>query len=125
MGATTPADSAARLAYPVQGGIIRAYAAGRNEGIDIGVPAGTSVKAAAAGTVAAVTTDTSGVAIVVLKHDGGLLTVYTNLEGLTVAKDASVSRGQVIGKVRAGDPSFLHFEVRRGLTSADPAEFLP
>lgn len=125
LGATTPADSAARLAYPVQGGIIRAYAAGRNEGIDIGVPAGTSVKAAAAGTVAAVTTDTSGVAIVVLKHDGGLLTVYTNLEGLTVAKDASVSRGQVIGKVRAGDPSFLHFEVRRGLTSADPAEFLP
>ena len=109
----------------MQGDIIRAYAAGRNEGIDIGVPAGTSVKAAASGTVAAVTTDTSGVAIVVLKHDGGLLTVYTNLEGLTVAKDASVSRGQVIGKVRAGDPSFLHFEVRRGLTSADPAEFLP
>lgn len=125
LGATTPADSAARLAYPVQGDIIRAYAAGRNEGIDIGVPAGTSVKAAAAGTVAAVTTDTSGVAIMVLKHDGGLLTVYTNLEGLTVAKNASVSRGQVIGKVRAGDPSFLHFEVRRGLTSADPAEFLP
>ena len=125
LGATTPTDSAARLAYPVQGDIIRAYAAGRNEGIDIGVPAGTSVKAAASGTVAAVTTDTSGVAIVVLKHDGGLLTVYTNLEGLTVAKDASVSRGQVIGKVRAGDPSFLHFEVRRGLTSADPAEFLP
>ncbi len=125
LGTTTTTDSTARLAYPVQGNIIRAYAAGRNEGIDIGVPAGTSVKAAAAGTVAAVTTDTSGVAIVVLKHDGGLLTVYTNLEGLTVAKDASVSRGQVIGKVRAGDPSFLHFEVRRGLTSADPAEFLP
>lgn len=125
LGTTTTTDSTARLAYPVQGNIIRAYAAGRNEGIDIGVPAGTTVKAAAAGTVAAVTTDTSGVAIVVLKHDGGLLTVYTNLEGLTVAKDASVSRGQVIGKVRAGDPSFLHFEVRRGLTSADPAEFLP
>jgi murein DD-endopeptidase MepM/ murein hydrolase activator NlpD len=44
---------------------------------------------------------------------------------LTVAKGASVSKGQTIGKVRAGDPSFLHFEVRRGLTSVDPADFLP
>jgi lipoprotein NlpD len=121
----TPAASTALFAYPVQGSIIRAYASGRNEGIDISVAAGTSVKAAGAGSVAAVTTDTSGVAIVVIKHDGGLLTVYTNLEGLTVAKGASVSKGQAIGKVRAGDPSFLHFEVRRGLTSVDPAEFLP
>jgi len=123
--APAPAASNARFAYPVQGAIIRAYAAGRNEGIDIGVPAGTTVKAAGSGSVAAVTTDTNGVAIVVIKHDGGLLTVYTNLEGLTVAKGASVSKGQSIGKVRAGTPSFLHFEVRRGLTSVDPAEFLP
>ena len=124
--AAQPATNAnATLAYPVQGSIIRAYAAGRNEGIDIGAPAGTSVKSAASGTVAAVTTDTSGVAIVVIKHSGGLLTVYTNLDGVTVTKGASVSKGQSIGKVRAGDPSFVHFEVRRGLTSADPADFLP
>lgn len=121
----TPTTKASTFAYPVQGSIIRAYASGRNEGIDIGVPAGTSVKAAGTGSVAAVTTDTSGSAIVVVKHDGGLLTVYTNLEGLTVAKGASVSEGQTIGKVRGGDPSFLHFEVRRGLTSVDPADFLP
>jgi murein DD-endopeptidase MepM/ murein hydrolase activator NlpD len=71
-----------------------------------------------------VTTDTSGGAIVVLKHSDGLLTVYTQMEGLTVSKDASVSRGQVIGKVRAASPSFLHFEVRRGLQSLDPNDFL-
>lgn len=130
LGTPTPAaqpatNANATLAYPVSGAIIRAYAPGRNEGIDIGAPAGTTVKAAASGSVAAVTTDTSGVAIVVIKHDGGLLTVYTNLDGVSVAKGASVSKGQAIGKVRAGDPSFLHFEVRRGLTSADPADFLP
>lgn len=119
------AASSARLAYPVQGTIIREYAAGRNEGIDIGVPAGTSVKSAGAGTIAAVTTDTSGVAIVVVKHSDGLLTVYTNLEGLSVAKGDSVSQGQAIGKVRAGSPSFVHFEVRRGLTSVNPADYLP
>ncbi|MCK0119590.1 peptidoglycan DD-metalloendopeptidase family protein [Loktanella sp. F6476L] len=117
------ASSNAQLVRPVAGTIIRAYAAGRNEGIDIGVPAGTSVKAADAGSVAAVTTDTSGVAIVVIKHAGNLLTVYTNLADLTVEKGDSVSRGQAIAKVAAGDPSFLHFEVRRGLQSVDPADF--
>lgn len=124
--APTPAPAAssnAQLVRPVAGNIIRAYAAGRNEGIDIGVPAGTSVKAADAGSVAAVTTDTSGVAIVVIKHAGNLLTVYTNLSDLSVEKGDSVSRGQAIAKVAAGDPSFLHFEVRRGLQSVDPADF--
>ena len=120
-----PAVSTAQFAYPVEGNIIRAYASGRNEGIDISVAAGTSVKAAGTGSVAAVTTDTTGVAIIVIKHDDGLLTVYTNLEELTVAKGANVRKGQIIGKVRAGDPSYLHFEVRRGLTSVDPADFLP
>lgn len=126
IGEQTPAPAAAsQLVYPVQGSIIRAYAPGRNEGIDIGASAGAEVRAAAAGVVAAVTTDTNGIRIVVIRHSGGLLTVYTHVDNLTVAKDASVSQGQVIGQVRAGDPSFVHFEVRRGTQSADPAEFLP
>jgi murein DD-endopeptidase MepM/ murein hydrolase activator NlpD len=126
LGTTTPqsATSDARFIMPIQGAIIRDYAPGTNEGIDIGASAGSDVRAAGSGTVAAVTTDTSGGAIVVLKHSDGLLTVYTQMEGLTVSKDASVSRGQVIGKVRAASPSFLHFEVRRGLQSLDPNDFL-
>jgi lipoprotein NlpD len=120
-----PAASASRLAAPVQGSIIRAYAPGTNEGVDFGVPAGTDVRAADAGTVAAVTADTSGGSIVVIRHADGLLTVYTQMDNLTVQKDSTVTRGQVIGKVRAGNPSFLHFEVRRGLQSLDPMDFLP
>ena len=123
--APAPAASNAALIYPAQGDIIRAYSPGRNEGIDIGAAPGASVKAAAAGEVAAVTTDTSGVPIVVIKHPDNLLTVYTNLEGLSVAKGDSVTRGQQIARVRDADPSFLHFEVRRGLQSVDPADFLP
>ena len=118
-------SSTARFSYPVQGSIIRAYAPGRNEGIDIAVAAGTSVKAAGSGSVAAVTTDTNGVAIVVIKHPDNLLTVYTNLENLSVAKGDSVGDGQTLGQVGGGDPSFVHFEVRRGLQSVDPTEFLP
>lgn len=124
IGQQAPAP-AAQFVQPVTGSIIRAYAPGRNEGIDIGAAAGSEVRAAAAGTVAAVTTDTNGIAIVVIKHAGGLLTVYTHVDNLTVAKDATVTQGQVIGRVRAGDPAFVHFEVRRGTQSADPAEFLP
>jgi lipoprotein NlpD len=119
------APRSSRLAQPVQGPIIRAYAPGRNEGIDIGAAAGSEVRAADAGTVAAITTNTDGIQIVVIRHASDLLTVYTHLDRLTVAKDDQVSRGQVIGRVRAGDPSFLHFEVRRGMASVDPAEYLP
>ncbi|MCF7700089.1 peptidoglycan DD-metalloendopeptidase family protein [Loktanella sp. M215] len=128
--APTPAPAPAaptsdgQFVRPVAGSIIRDYAPGKNEGIDIGAPAGTTVKAADAGTVAAVTTDTSGTAIVVIKHAGGLLTVYTNLEGLNVSKGDSVSRGGTLGKVKSGSPSFVHFEVRRGLESVDPNDFL-
>ena len=117
--------ASAQFVMPASGSIIRAYSPGRNEGIDIGASAGTDVRAADAGTVAAITTNTDGVQIVVIKHPNDLLTVYTHLDSLTVSKDASVSRGQVIGKVRAGEPAFLHFEVRRGMQSQDPADFLP
>ena len=123
--APAPAASNAQFAFPVRGSIIKAFAAGRSEGIDIGVPAGTAVKAAGAGSVAAVTADTKGSAIVVIRHDGGLLTVYTNIDNVSVAKGDSVAKGKTIGKVRAGNPSFLHFEVRRGMTAIDPEKFLP
>jgi murein DD-endopeptidase MepM/ murein hydrolase activator NlpD len=115
----------AQFVLPAQGPVIRAYTPGRNEGIDIGAPAGSAVRAAEAGTVAAVTTNTEGVNIVVIRHANDLLTVYTHLDGLSVAKDDAVSRGQQIGQVRAGDPAFLHFEVRRGMESQDPTSFLP
>ncbi|PIE10384.1 MAG: peptidase M23 [Rhodobacterales bacterium] len=124
---TTQASAAgsARLVRPVAGSIIRDYAKGRNDGIDISASAGTAVKAADAGTVAAVTENTNGAKIVVIKHSGDLLTVYVNVTDLTISKGGSVSRGQTIAKVAAGDPPALHFEVRRGLESADPNDYLP
>ncbi|WP_334061288.1 LysM peptidoglycan-binding domain-containing M23 family metallopeptidase [Limimaricola cinnabarinus] len=119
------APKASAMAMPAQGSIIRAYAKGRNDGIDIGAPAGSAVKAAAAGTVAAITTNTEGIQIVVIRHPDELLTVYTHVVDLTVERGASVSKGQTIGKVKAGDPSLLHFEVRKGMESQDPTNYLP
>ena len=122
--ATTPATSAPFI-YPVQGSIIRAYNPGRNEGIDIEASAGTTVQAAAAGTVAAITQNTNGAQIIVIRHTGSILTVYVNVENLAVSKDDTVTQGQGIASIAAGSPSFLHFEVRDGLDSVDPADFLP
>lgn len=113
-----------RLAMPVQGRVIRAYAQGRNDGIGIGAPVGTPVQAAAAGTVAAITTDTEQVPILVIRHDNNLLTVYANIDAISVARGDRVTRGQTIAQVRRGDPSFLHFEVREGFDSVDPMPYL-
>lgn len=122
MGAQT--TTAAQFAMPVSGSIIRPYAKGKNDGIDISASAGAPVKAAEAGTVAAITKDTDQVPILVIRHANNLLTVYANIDGITVQKGASVSRGQTIAAVRAGSPAFLHFEVRNGYDSVDPMRYL-
>ncbi|WP_425039686.1 peptidoglycan DD-metalloendopeptidase family protein [Primorskyibacter sp. S187A] len=113
-----------RMVFPVQGTIIREYAKGRNEGIDISVPAGTAVKAADAGTVAAITSDADQVPIIVVKHPDNLLTVYANVSDISVKKGDSVGRGQTIARVNAGDPAYVHFEVREGFESVDPMPYL-
>ena len=111
------------FAYPVNGKIIRDYVKNKTDGIDISAPEGSPVVAAETGVVAAITADTQGVPIIVLKHEGNLLTVYAGLGDISVKEKEKVSRSQIIGNIRSGDPSFLHFEVRRGFESIDPMEF--
>lgn len=124
LGAGRSSASASKMVMPVSGSVIKAYDKKSNQGVNIGAPAGTAVKAADAGTVAAITRDTDQVQIVVIRHAGGLMTVYAGVDGLKVKKGDSVTRGQTIGGVRAGNPSFLHFEVRKGVDSLDPMPYL-
>ncbi|MCY1125857.1 peptidoglycan DD-metalloendopeptidase family protein [Frigidibacter sp. RF13] len=121
VGATT---ASAKLSMPVQGSIIRGYQKKKNDGIDISASAGTAVGAAGDGTVAAITKDTEGVPILVIRHAGNLLTVYANIDGIAVKKGDKVKRGQAIAKVRGSNPAFLHFEVRQGFESVDPMPYL-
>jgi murein DD-endopeptidase MepM/ murein hydrolase activator NlpD len=121
---TPSGNSDARMGYPVQGNIIRDYAKGRNEGIDIQAAPGTAVKATADGTVAAITSDADQVPIVVVRHPDNLLTVYANVEGIEVEKGDGVSRGQSIAKLRGGGANYVHFEVRKGFDSVDPTPYL-
>lgn len=123
LGATrTAASSGGQFRMPVEGAIIRVYEKGRNDGIDIAAPTGTPVSAAGSGEVAAITRDSSGTPIIVVRHQGDLMTVYTNLGEVAVARGDTVAPGQSLGQ--AGDAGFVHFEVRRGFESLDPETFL-
>lgn len=119
----TQSASSARMSYPVDGKIIRPYSKGKNNGIDIAGKAGTPVKAAADGKVAAITTDADDVKIVVLRHSDNLMTVYYNVDTVKVSKGASVKRGETLAVLPAKD-SFVHFEVRKGFDSVDPMPYL-
>jgi murein DD-endopeptidase MepM/ murein hydrolase activator NlpD len=124
LGEQRTAASATKFVLPASGSIIRGFDGNRNKGIDIGAPAGSPVKAADAGTVAALTVDTNQVPTLILRHEGNILTVYANIDGISVKKGDKVSRGQTIAKVRAVNPAFLHFEVRKGVDAVDPMPYL-
>ena len=85
-----------RMAYPIEGLVIREYSKNKNDGIDFTAQAGTRVVAADTGVVATVTEDTNQIAIVVLKHPKNILTVYANLTNIQVSTNQSVLRGEVI-----------------------------
>ncbi len=124
VGKPTAPAKASKMTPPVQGSIIRAYAKGKNEGINIQGSPGAPVKAAEGGTVAAITKSAEGIPIVVVRHPDNLLTVYANVDGVNVAKGDTVSRGQQIAKLRGGSESHVHFEVRKGFESVDPTPYI-
>lgn len=123
---------AARFVTPVNGAIVRPFnraEGARSDGVDFAAPQGAAVVAAAPGQVALVSESLGGLGtIVLIRHEGDLLTVYGRVDGVTVKKGDRVQQGQTIGAVAPGasgrDPS-LHFEVRRGAESVDPARYLP
>lgn len=113
-----------KFGYPVSGSIIREYAKGKNDGVDFAAAAGTKIKAAEAGSIAAITSDADQVPIIVVKHANNILTVYANVADIKVSKGATVNRGTVLGVVPSGSPSYMHFEVREGFESVDPMSYL-
>ena len=122
----TPPGASRKLLKPVRGTIVRGYsgAPGGNEGLDIAAAAGTSVKAAENGEVALISASSSTSTIILIRHPDNLYTVYSNVTDVSVRKGQSVRRGQTIAKVAAGAQPFLHFEIRRGTESVDPAPYL-
>jgi murein DD-endopeptidase MepM/ murein hydrolase activator NlpD len=114
--------------WPARGRIIQGFKSGGNDGINISVPAGTSVRAAESGTVVYSGDGLKGYGnLVLIKHPNGFVTAYGNNGELDVKRGEQVKRGQVIAK--SGDTGNvnspqLHFELRKGSTPVDPTSYL-
>ena len=123
--------SAAGLIWPVHGPITSPFGprwGGFHPGIDIGVPTGTPIEAAAAGTVIWCGWESGYGNLVVLDHHNGIATAYAHQSRIAVSCNQDVAQGQVIGYV--GCTGFctgphLHFEVRVNGTPVDPLGYLP
>lgn len=123
LGSTrTAASGSGKFRMPVNGAIARTYQKGKNEGIDISAAPGTTVSAAGAGTIAAITRDVDQVPIIVVRHEGNLMTVYAGLDDVTVSKGQTVQAGTPLGKAQG--QGLVHFEVRQGFDSVDPEKYL-
>lgn len=109
-----------RFSWPLDGQILSGYGpkggGQRNDGLNIGAPAGTPVRAAAAGKVVYSGGDVPGFGVTVLiQHEDGWVTVYGHLARADVRMQQQVTAGQPIGQVgtSGGVPiPQLHFEIR-------------
>ncbi|MCC7442115.1 MAG: M23 family metallopeptidase [Bdellovibrionales bacterium] len=100
-----------------------------HEGIDLKARVGTPVFAAEKGEVVYSGNRIGGYGrMVVIRHPGGLFSVYAHHSRNLVDEGQEVKRGQKIAlSVKSGRASgpHLHFEVRRGARPVDPQEVLP
>ncbi len=118
--------------WPVRGRVIADFGTkpggDRNDGINLAVPEGTSVKSAEDGVVVYSGNELKGYGNVVLvKHTDGWVTVYAHASDLLVNKGDKVTRGQIIARAGATgsvtQPQ-LHFELRKGQKPVDPKGYL-
>ena len=85
--------------WPARGRIIEGFKAGGNDGINISVPAGTSVRAAENGVVVYSGDGLKGYGnLVLIKHPNGFVSAYANNGELDVKRGDTVKRGQIIAK---------------------------
>ena len=111
------------LIWPVNGPITSPFCERRawescHPGIDIGVPGGTPIRAAASGGYGNFTC---------VQHTGSMSTCYAHQSRFAVSMGQSVSQGQVIGYVGCTGHCFgdhLHFEVRVNGAVTNPLNYL-
>jgi murein DD-endopeptidase MepM/ murein hydrolase activator NlpD len=61
---------------------------------------------------------------IVIKHSGGVVSVYSGLDSISVKEGIKVKKGCPIGRLEAGT-SELHFMIHRGGKPEDPLKLLP
>jgi murein DD-endopeptidase MepM/ murein hydrolase activator NlpD len=131
--ATLPAgpvrNGSSGFVWPVNGPVVSPFGMrwGRmHEGVDIAVPSGTPIRAAAAGSIA-LAAPTGGYGnYTCVNHGGGLSTCYAHQSRFALTS-GSVGQGDIIGYVGCTGSCFgdhLHFEVRVNGAAVDPMGYL-
>ncbi|MDI3546546.1 MAG: hypothetical protein PWR10_198 [Halanaerobiales bacterium] len=125
------------LIWPVLGRISSGYGYRTNpinktrefhEGIDIAVPLGTKIRAAAGGTVVQSGWVKGYGKAIVIDHGEGVRTLYAHNSRLLVRAGTRVELGQVIalaGSTGLSTGSHLHFSIYVNGKSVDPMRYLP
>ncbi|MCW5829190.1 MAG: peptidoglycan DD-metalloendopeptidase family protein [Deltaproteobacteria bacterium] len=103
---------------------------GRNhDGLDLGAPKGTKIRAAADGRVIYAGDGLRGYGnLIIIRHTGNWATVYAHNDENLVEKDDFIRAGEVVatvGDTGAATTPHLHFELRDGKQAIDPMPYLP
>ncbi|MDR1495138.1 MAG: LysM peptidoglycan-binding domain-containing protein [Rickettsiales bacterium] len=118
--------------WPVEGEIIKdpkkQINGNSSDSINIKASLGTKIKSIANGEVAYAGDELKGFGkIIILKHEGGWISVYGHCESIAVKVKDMVQKGQVIGAVgetgNIGEPQ-LYFSLRKGRIAVDPTKYL-
>jgi lipoprotein NlpD len=126
-----PAPGFETFLWPVQGTINSGFGPrgmSFHDGIDIAAPEGTPIKAIEDGEVIYSNQLRGYGNMVILRHPGGIVSVYAHNESNLVREGQSVVRGEVVATVgstgRVSGPH-LHFEIRKNNAAQDPLRYLP
>ena len=100
-----------------------------HRGIDIVAPLGTPILAVENGEVIEADEKAYGYGKkVVIRHANGLLTLYAQMQSISVKVGDQLNQGQQLGELGSSGLStnpHLHFEVRKNKVAQDPMKFLP
>lgn len=98
-----------------------------HKGLDIAAPNGTSIYAAADGTVEFSGYKGSLGNLVIINHGNGIKTYYAHCSSLKVSSGQKVSAGTniaTVGKTGTATGYHLHFEIRVNGTSVNPQKYI-
>lgn len=123
-----PANASYGFIWPTNGKIIQGYKPGVNKGVDLAVKVGDPVMASQSGKVVYSGNALRGYGnLIIIKHEGNLLTAYAHNKTLLVKEGDTVKKGQKIAEAGQSDTDkpMLHFEVRKQGKPVDPMDYLP
>ena len=126
-----PPPAPGTFVWPARGKLVTefgTFAGKSNKGVEIAVPHGTAVVAAAAGKVIYSKGMRGYGNLIILEHADNYFTVYGFNARNLVAVNSFVGKGERIalsGTPDNGKSPRLHFEIRKGKTAVNPIFYLP